>query len=468
MNSDRTRRAQRKSQRGFILPLVILILALLAIFLPSLIQMSKDDSRWSTRKLHIDEIVTIAESGLDRGSWTLGDSESNWQNAKTGVPIPEFNYDRVWTDLDPAYQYKIKFSSGPGPEEVTVRCKVRSVRNAQTVRTLMAVYTRNFVEALVMKNDLNPASDVYPRVHWGPIKSYAGLGLAPAFLTADVPHFPRKYARNGVFARDTTRDEHNSDGQEYWAFDKNIGDPPAIDYPYYRSKAAASSLPRWTAGLGTLVLRDGATAAVSNGGAATGLFLCADNWDGSNRGVRFRTDVGQNYVFSNSTSVFFIENSTNANCGAVIEGKVLLDLEAFIVAGPSNDLWMHPHWASYNATIPVNADMEYRQTDASTTWTTSGMGAVWASGRYPYLLPDKVGFHGFLHVQDGLCTIEDNNDDVRLVGVVYVKTLKTDFDPPGQGLDIYFDEAVASRMKVIYTPVRRRYYNEDKSDMVWP
>jgi len=448
--------------------MVVLILALLAIFLPSMVQMSKDDSRWSTRKMHVDEIITIAEAGLDRGSWTLGDSETNWQKAKSGVIVTEYNYDRVWTDLDPAYQYKIKFSSGPGPEEVTVRCKVQSLRDRRMIRTLKAVYTRNFVEALVMKNDLDVSSDVYPRVHWGPIKSYAGLGLTPSFLTTDVPHYPRKYARNGIFARDSVRDDHNSDAQEYWAFDKNIGDPPTIDYQYYRYRAAGSAFPRLTAGLGTLVMRDGVTAAVSASGDDSGLFLCADNWDGSSRGVRFRTDVGQNYVFSNSTSVFFVENSTNASCRTNIEGKVFLDLEAFIVGGSNNDLWMHPHWASYNATIPVNADLEYRQTDASTTWVGSGMGAVWSAGRYPYNIPDKVGFHGFLHVQDGLCTIEDNNDDIRLLGVVYVKTLKTDFDPPGQGLDIYFDENVASQMKVIYTPVRRRYYNEDKSDTVWP
>lgn len=456
---------------GFILVTVVLILTLLAIFIPVLVRLATDDSRWSVRRSQIDEAYTVAEAGLDRGSWKLGESESVWQAALVGTAVTEYNYDRTWTDLDSAYRYKIKFSSGPGPTEVRVRCKVQAVRAPTMVRTLEGTYTRNFVEAMVMQADLTGSTDKFPRVHWGPIKSYAGLNVAAAVA---MPKYPRKFARTGISPRDTTPDDYNSDRKEYWAYDKNIGDAPVMDYEYYRARAKASSLPDTTANNGKLRMRHNpapaATLVKSTPTLGTAYFLCADNWEGpgQDHGIDFDASGVDHYTFINSTTVVFVETSTNT-CRSFVHSEVFLDLEAFIVAGPNNNLDFRPNQsAAFAATIPVNANMEYLEATASATWMAGGAGsmdAIWRGARYPYNISNNIGFHGFLHVQDGELKTDENSHDVKVIGVVYAKQFKIQTDP--KIFYIYFDDAVASKLKVVYTPIRRRLYREDKADNVW-
>lgn len=463
-NKALSQRSRAPASSGFILVTVVLILTLLAIFIPVLVRMSTTDSRWSVRRSQIDEAYTVAEAGLDRGSWKLGESESVWQAALAGTAVTEYNYDRTWTDLDSAYRYKIKFSSGPGPTEVRVRCKVQAVRSPTMVRTLEGVYTRNSVEALVMQTDFTGSTDKFPRVHWGAVKSYAALNVNS---NVAMPNYPRKLARNGIQGRDTTPDDYNSDRQEYWAYDKNIGDPPVIDYEYYRAKAKASSLPNTTINNGKMRMRDGATLVRSTPTLGTAYFLCADNWDGSDHGIDFNAGGADHYTFINSTTVLFVETSTNT-CRTFIHSKVFLDLEALIVAGSNNHLRMNGSKAPFAATIPVNANMEYLHSAASATWMAGGggsMDAIWHGARYPYNLVSDVGFHGFIHVQDGQFEDHNDSDDTIVVGIIYAKQFELETDP--KSLRVYFDDAVASKLKVVYTPIRRRLYREDKADNVW-
>ena len=471
-NEALSRRSRAPASSGFILVTVVLILTLLAIFIPVLVRMSTTDSRWSVRRSQIDEAYTVAEAGLDRGSWKLGESESVWQAALAGTAVTEYNYDRTWTDLDSAYRYKIKFSSGPGPTEVRVRCKVQAVRAPTMVRTLEGVYTRNFVEALVMQTDFTGSTDKFPRVHWGAVKSYAALNVNS---NVAMPNYPRKLARNGIQGRDTTPDDYNSDRQEYWAYDKNIGDPPVIDYEYYRAKAKASSLPDTTANNGKLRMRHNpapaATLVKSTPTLGTAYFLCADNWEGAGQdhGIDFDASGGGNhYTFINSTTVVFIETSSNT-CRSFIHSEIFLDIEAFIVAGPNNNLNFRPdESAAFAATIPVNANMEYLHSAASATWMAGGIGSmdnIWHGSRYPYNISNNIGFHGFLHVQDGELNVDENSHDVKVIGIVYAKQLKIETNP--KFFYVYFDDAVASKLKVVYTPIRRRLYREDKADTVW-
>ncbi len=119
-------------------------------------------------------------------------------------------------------------------------------------------------------------------------------------------------------------------------------------------------MPRTTAANGKLRMRDGATAVRSTPTADTALFLCADNWDGSDRGIKFTAGGGDNYTFINSTTVVFIETSTNS-CKSFIDHRVFLDIEALLVVGPNNNFRFGGSYSAFNATIPLNANLEYQQ-----------------------------------------------------------------------------------------------------------
>jgi hypothetical protein len=68
-------------------------------------------------------------------------------------------------------------------------------------------------------------------------------------------------------------------------------------------------------------------------------------------------------------------------------------------------------------------------------------------------------------VQDGELNVDENSHDVKVIGIIYAKQLKIETNP--KFLYVYFDDAVASKLKVVYTPIRRRLYREDKADNVW-
>jgi hypothetical protein len=467
-------------RQGSVLIPAVLLLAVLMVIFPMLVRLTREDVRSSVRRVHREEGLAVAEAGLDRGAWKLGESDALWfQASTTTIPIPDYDFDRVWTDLDPDYRYKIRFSSGPRGGEVTIRCRVQSVKNPGFTRELAGVYTRDFSEALLMRRDLDDTSTYFPRVHWGAIKSYTTLNLdgfgAPIFPSMRL--YPRKYARRGIGDRDTVANAVNTDGNEYWAFDKKVVDPPVIDLEYYRKRAMNSSVPDTQAGTdGYLRQLDNATLPVADP-PGSGFFRCGSNNNGG-QGLRFFSfnPPGRRYELRNSTNVIVIENDTAGACNNFVGNshnnhKVFLELEALVLASPGggmNNLKIETNqslatglYYNIGSSIPVNAREEYAVVPA--TWNAtlippngSTMEAIHTAGAL-FTVP-KVGFRGFLYVEKGTTEIE-NDDNFTVLGVMYVDRLKTDMSGGGRFI-LYLDPLVQSRLKVLYAPMRRRSYRE--------
>jgi len=470
----------QKSSRGSILIPAVLLLAVLMIIFPMLVRLTRDDVRSSVRRVHREEGLAVAEAGLDRGAWKLGESDALWfQASTTTIPIADYDFDRVWTDLDSDYRYKIRFSSGPRGGEVTIRCRIQSIKNPAFTRELAGVFTRDFSEALLMRRDFDPVSDYFPRVHWGAVKSYRSLNLNAAGTASlfFLQNWPRKYARFGIGGRDTVADANNTDDAEYWAFDKKVVDPPILDLDYYRKRAIRSSVPvAQPATDGYLQQRDAATAAVADP-VGSGYFRCGTNNAGG-QGLLFRSHnpPGRRYEFRSSTSVIVIDNDTAGACNNFIGNnfnghKVFLELEAFIMPSPGggpNNLKIETNVSNatglfYNigSSIPVNAREEYAVVPA--TWNATliapnafPMQTIQAGGGL-FTVP-KVGFRGFIYVEKGITEVE-NDEDFTILGAMYVDRLKTD-TPSGGRFLLYLDPLVQGNLKVLYAPMRRRSYRE--------
>lgn len=469
----------QKPSRGSVLIPAVLLLAVLMVIFPLLVRLTREDVRSSVRRVHREEGLAVAEAGLDRGAWKLGESDALWfQASTTTIPIPDYDFDRVWTDLDPDYRYKIRFSSGPRGGEVTIRCRVQSVKNASFTRELAGVYTRDFSEALLMRRDFDPVSDYFPRVHWGAVKSYKSLNLnAGGGTLFSLRRWPRKYARLGIGGRDTVADANNTDDAEYWAFDKKVTDPPIIDLEYYRKRAGRSSVPVTQGGTdGYMRQRDGVTLPVANP-VGSGYFRCGSNTNGG-QGLLFYSNnpQGRKYEFRSSTSVIVIDNDTAGACNNFIgtsynNHKVFLEVEALILPSPGgghNNLKFETNVSNatglfydIGSSIPVNAREEYAVVPA--TWNATvippnafDMQTIQAGGGL-FTVP-KVGFRGFVYVEKGITEVQ-NDEDFTILGVMYVDRLKTD-TPSGGRFLLYMDPLVQSNLKVLYAPMRRRIYRE--------
>lgn len=289
--------------------------------------------------------------------------------------------------------------------------------------------------------------------------------------------YPRKYARRGIGDRDTVANAVNTDGNEYWAFDKKVVDPPVIDLEYYRKRAMNSSVPDTQAGTdGYLRQLDNATLPVADP-PGSGFFRCGSNNNGG-QGLRFFSfnPPGRRYELRNSTNVIVIENDTAGACNNFVGNshnnhKVFLELEALVLASPGggmNNLKIETNqslatglYYNIGSSIPVNAREEYAVVPA--TWNAtlippngSTMEAIHTAGAL-FTVP-KVGFRGFLYVEKGTTEIE-NDDNFTVLGVMYVDRLKTDMSGGGRFI-LYLDPLVQSRLKVLYAPMRRRSYRE--------
>lgn len=470
-------RAQRS---GAALLTAVLLMALLMVIVPTLVRLIGGDVRHSVRRVHREGGLAVAEAGLDRGAWMLGESEDNWLRASTTtIPIPNYNFDYVWTDLDPDYRYKIRVSSGPGGGEVTVRCRVQSVKSPGFTRELAGVYTRDFSEALLLKRDL-VSSNKFPEVHWGPIKSFDDLNVIANRL---MPYHPRKYARKRICRRDMTADANNTDNREYWAYDKKAVTPPVLDLEYYRKRAAGSSVPVAQATNGWVTKRDNTTPAVASP-VGSGYFTCGANIVAGDRGIKFISDTspGNRYEIRNSTTVIYIENDTNSNCmnyyGNNDNHKVFLEIEAMILTssgGGDNSLTVETDQSNLNglyynipSSIPIHAEMEYAVVPGTWTGTSWGDGDIFPpntqsmsyirTNNQQFTVP-QVGFRGLLYLERGLLSLEISNQDFGILGVVYVDQMKTSFGLSNQ-FRIWLDPVVQGKLKVLYAPIRRKSYRE--------
>jgi hypothetical protein len=433
--------ASRPAGHAFLGALASLLI--LAIFIPSF-------SHWASRpsinrSLSRQNLVALhlAECGLEQGLHCL-ESDNAWAVVQNRGVVQNFDHDMDFRDASGGV-YRVELRAGPGTEQVTVRSAgMESVTGE--VRAVEAIYARSALHAaLSVRGDVEPSNRL--NVHWGPIVAHGRITGTPS------ASFPRKFSAHAIHGRDTTNDARNSDRREYWAFDRSLGAPPALDMDYYRRRARETSLaPRSPEGARIARASDGSTAEARPRGS--GYFSLTNN---GGRGLRFLSGPGGvPYRLHDRSAVIVIENDAGYPVETRWEtGGAEMEIEALIVSGKRHDLWIGPQSGSADAVVPRHAKAEYQHPRASTIWNE--FADAWESPGGCCVRLDRLALRGLLSVGGDLRGT--GIGAAQILGVVLV-----DGHVRAPHLAIYLDENVEQSIQLAGLEPRRLTWKETSAN----
>lgn len=223
-----------KRKKGFLLVGVLFAFLFLMIVVPVMVKWVQNDTRLAVKDQKSSMAFSLAEAAVDRGYWKIKGSTSTFNQASIGGTILGYNFDAVYTDISGG-KYRIKISSGPGEDQITILGEGRDLQNKET-RSIKAVYLNTTVPGAILSGG-NLSADSASVVHWGPIMARGNMSF-----TGTIPDYPRKLARGTVFGRDPTGDTNppNNDSNGDWQSAYNVPELPVFDFETLRSSAAAT------------------------------------------------------------------------------------------------------------------------------------------------------------------------------------------------------------------------------------
>ena len=218
-----------EKKKGQSLIIVLAVIIVLMIFMPVLVKLLRQETKWSVKQKRSTTAFHLAEAAVDRGIWKMRESVAVWDSAADG-PITGYNNDIEYTDIEGG-KYKISITTTTVPDERKI---VGIGRDSSTkeVRAIEVILSAESIAAPIH------AAGIYLKghteVHWGPIYSTDYIDL-----TGHDELWPRKYARSYINPRDTDSAEPNTDGVEWWSYNEPPGVPdvPEIDFDYYKAEA---------------------------------------------------------------------------------------------------------------------------------------------------------------------------------------------------------------------------------------
>lgn len=421
---------------GQVLVGVLLLLAVALILVPALVLHVQNEAKWSVKQVRSDRAFHLAEAGQDKTLWHLSLSTANWSKASEGIPLAGYDFDVAYADLDGG-TYKISVASGPDAGQVTVISRGRD-ESTKEVRSIRAVYSgATLISGFVAEGSIDYQNTF--TVYWGQVTSYTGItqGGSP-------PYHPIKVSKGEVTPWDSDPGGANGEtGKNYQSYVK-LGDPPQVDFDYYREKAKNTSAP------------DPATIGGGKNGGQTAPWRGTGYFDGTKE-VKWK-----NYTFNCSTCVFFLETSK-----AKIDGIGYLRVEALIVY--SANIHIHNDGADpYIVYVPTDAWKQYTagtvlnptEGDSSATQEfpgDGGLNSVDATYSIPTAAFDGAGntgmsFHGFLYSHSFNCNGGENSN----VGQFLIGPGGTDIST----MIIYFDPAVAQNVHYTRPQIQRVSWDE--------
>lgn len=226
--------------RGFVLPIVIAIILVIALLLPALVTWLQQDTKQSAKVSKMTLAFNLAEAGIDRGMWKLKSSTSTFEAAYSSTVIAGYNFDTTYNDV-PGGTYRIKFQVG-GYRQVVITAEGRDSAARETRAIQEIVENRTIYSALMAGGNINWSKGL--GLYWGPIMAQGNLTLMDDYVAA--LYFPRKYAKGVVqgtatYPRDTNGlSLPNTDNVEWWSSYDGVPPLPILDFAALRSSAAAT------------------------------------------------------------------------------------------------------------------------------------------------------------------------------------------------------------------------------------
>lgn len=231
-----------KDEKGFVLfGSILLMMAILAFSIP-FIKSLMEESRSAVQHQKKSDAYSVAEAGIDRGKWMLQSATSTWIAASSGVIIPGYNDDVVYTEANGG-QYRILFTSGPANRQVTIVVQGRDPRSDERRAIRTVVENQGIPGPLLSRGNITLQDNFF--IHWGPVMSQGDIILADAL--AANRRYPRKYARQVVRslvapARDAngTAVPNDNGSTDDWFSRYPVPNLPRLDFVALRNSAAAS------------------------------------------------------------------------------------------------------------------------------------------------------------------------------------------------------------------------------------
>ena len=464
-----------KNKKGFVLPAVLLLSALLLLIVPLMVRWAQDDAKLSVKDQKASSAFNLAEAALDRGYWKIKSSTATWSAMAGGAAIAGYNFDATYEDV-PGGTYRIRITSGPLAAQVTIVGEGRD-RDKKEVRAVMAVFENSSLPGPMLTNGNMQYAGAF-EAHWGPVLAQSNIIVSG---NAQTEHYPRKYSRqvvsggSGANARDTNGlNPPNTDGEEWWS-DYDVPELPVLDFAALRSSAAAN---------GTLNYYNVNTS--SSGHITPAGFTCTvicdkptGNWSGSPRhkyhfaSPECHPKAKQGLIWYWDGDLWLTGNKTSYPKIAM-KGTFIVRGNLYIASGDN--------YTITGATVPPDAWKEYarlKTTDHDTATTneypadsgfqrsasTFNLGSQTWSGGPPSGNTD-VGIWGFVYTGGNFTIIQGALADIY--GVIWVVGNVTN-DNTGERSLVFYDKSLSASLPVLNVVLTRQSWQETvPSASPWP
>jgi hypothetical protein len=214
------------SDKGQTVMFAMVIIVVVAIFTPALLNLLRNEVRWSVKHKRDVTAFHLAEAAVDRGIWKLQESSDSWDEVEDGTFDTNYKGNKVFTDVEGG-EYKIIVSTTADENQRKIIGIGRDT-STNELRSIEVIVEHVVIDAAVYAPTLVVSGSA--EVHWGPIQSIGDM-------TVGGDLFPRKYAVGEIHGR--TPDgvgDPDTDDTEYWAH-YPVPTPPGINFQYYFDNA---------------------------------------------------------------------------------------------------------------------------------------------------------------------------------------------------------------------------------------
>jgi hypothetical protein len=222
-------------RRGQILPGAIAMLVILAIMVPAIILWVQRENVFASKQSRNTTAFHLAEAGAEKAYLYISMSTTTWVAIQAGTAQTDYKFDKRYTDIEGG-DYTISITSGPLTQQATIITIGRDKYGRES-RALRVVYSNSILgdTAIFAGQGVQIGGGV--DVEWGAV-------LSPYTIDANSKNHPQFWSASQITTKDTSANPPNCDSPsccQWHSYQANLPSPPAIDFDFYRTSAAATS-----------------------------------------------------------------------------------------------------------------------------------------------------------------------------------------------------------------------------------
>jgi len=438
-----------KNSHGQVLIGVIAFFTFLLIITPAVIKWIQQESIWATTERRESKAFNLAEAAVERGVWKLKSSTETFANARSGVIISSYNFDTSFLDVVSGGNYRIRFTAGPGTNQVTVTGEGRDLAKKE-VRAVQAVYENQSIPGPLLTTGNIGLSGVF-EPHWGPVMAQGNITISGA---AAANSFPRKMSKGVVSSlvapsRDTNGlTPPNTDNVEWWS-GYNVPDLPVLDFTTMRASAAANGT------LNYYNVNTSSTGHVLTGYSGGHYNDCRTPTDGAFASHANHFYDPEHHPRSKSNLIWYWDGDVILTGGCWVSGSCdgtshRMGLRGTFIIRGNLTIATGDNYTIANAPVPSTAWREYQRIDTSSAnqypadnglranRSTFNMGSEsWTGG--PSTTNTDVGIRGFIYVGGNFSILTNGMGD--FFGALWIVGNATNANTAEKSL-VFFDSSL--------------------------